>query len=208
MQPARKCGIRRDSEGESMALPRSIVTDGLASSMADFEVLLRSLDPGAWDKASRCGGWTVGDVAKHAVGSIADAVNGRTDGLGSDEVTQREVDERAGKSATDLADECREVAGIAAVVLPMFDDDAWAAEAPGGYHGTLGDGIEALWADFWFHADDIRAAVGLDSVADAGLAGAVSHVCFELGHRGWEGDVPEGDAATIPWLLSATGRAP
>src|SRR3954470_18684686 len=124
MQPARKCCVAaNDSEGESMALPRSIVTDGLASSMADFEVLLRSLDQGAWDKASRCDGWTVGDVAKHAVGSIADAVNGRTEGLGSDEVTQREVDERAGQSATDLADECHEVAATAAVVLPMFDDE-------------------------------------------------------------------------------------
>jgi uncharacterized protein (TIGR03083 family) len=197
-----------DSEGESMALPRSIVMDGLASSMADFEVLLRSLDQGAWDKASRCDGWTVGDVAKHAVGSIADAVSGRTEGLGSDEVTQREVDERQGKGPTDMADECREVAAAAAQLIPLFDDEAWAAPAPGGYHGTLGDGIEALWADFWFHADDIRHAIGLESVIDAGLPGALSHVCFELQHRGWDGDVPEEKADQIPWLLSATGRAP
>src|SRR4051812_6249113 len=125
------------TEGESMALPRSIVTDGLASSMADFEVLLRSLDQGAWDKASRCEGWTVGDVAKHAVGSLADAVSGRPEGLGSEAVTQREVDERAGKSAMDLADECRDVAAAAALVLPLFDDEAWSAAAPGGYEGTL-----------------------------------------------------------------------
>ena len=153
-----------------MALPRTTVMDGLASSMADFETLLRSLDPGAWDKTSRCDGWTVGDVARHAVGSMADAVGGRTDGLGSPEATQREVDERAGRSPAELADECAEVAKAVTAVFPLFDDEAWAAPAPGGFEGTLGDGVEALWADFWIHADDIRHAVGLDSVADAGLA--------------------------------------
>lgn len=190
-----------------MALPRTTVMDGLASSMADFEILLRSLDPGAWDKTSRCEGWTVGDVARHAVGSMADAVGGRTDGLGSPEATQREVDERAGRSPADLADECAEVAEAVKAVFPLFDEAAWAAPAPGGFEGTLGDGVEALWADFWIHADDIRHAVGLASVADAGLPGAMSHVTFELGKRGWDGQVPKGDGQ-IPWVLSATGRAP
>ncbi len=191
-----------------MALPRTTVMDGLASSMADFETLLRSLDQGAWDKASRCDGWTVGDVARHAVGSIADATSGRTDGLGSPEATQREVDERAGRSPVELADECAEVAKAVAAVFPMFDDEAWAAPAPGGYEGTLGDGVEALWADFWVHADDIRAAIGLPSVVDAGLPGAVSHVTFELAKRGWSGEVPQDPDAQVPWVLSATGRAP
>ena len=60
-----------------MALPRTTVMDGLATSMGDFETLLRGLDQGAWDSPSRCEGWTVGDVARHAVGSMADAVGGR-----------------------------------------------------------------------------------------------------------------------------------
>jgi uncharacterized protein (TIGR03083 family) len=191
-----------------MALPRTIVMDGLATSMSDFETLLRSLDQGAWDTPSRCDGWSVGDVARHAVGSIADAVGGRTDGLGSPEATQREVDERAGRSPSDLADEIGDVAKAAAAIFPLFDDEAWAAPAPGGYAGTLGDGIEALWADFWIHADDIRAAIGLDSVVDAGLPGAVSHVCFELGKHGWTGEVPQRETDQIAWVLSATGRAP
>jgi uncharacterized protein (TIGR03083 family) len=191
-----------------MALSRTTVMDGLASSMADFETLLRSLDQGAWEKTSRCDGWTVGDVARHAIGSMADAVAGRTDGLGSPEATQREVDERAGRSPVELADECAEVAKAMAAVFPLFDDDAWAAPAPGGYDGTLGDGVEALWSDFWIHADDIRHAAGLESVADAGLPGAVSHVCFELGKRGWQGEPPAAADVQIEWILSATGRAP
>ena len=190
-----------------MALPRTTVMDGLASSMISFETLLRALDQGAWDTASRCEGWTVGDVARHAIGSMADAVAGRTDGLGSPEATQREVEERAGRSPVELADECAEVAKAAAGVLPLFDDDSWSAPAPGGYDGTLGDGIEALWSDFWIHADDVRAGAGLPSVADDGLAGAVSHVTFELGKRGWKGQVPDGDDQ-VAWVLSATGRAP
>jgi uncharacterized protein (TIGR03083 family) len=191
-----------------MALPRTTVMDGLAGSMTDFEALLRALDLGAWDRPSRCEGWTAGDVARHAVGSMADAAGGRTDGLGSPEATQREVDERAGRSPVELADECAEVAKAAAGIFPLFDDEAWAAPAPGGFDGTLGEGIEALWADFWIHADDIRHAVGLPSVVEVGLAGAVSHVADELAKRGWSGEVPADPDAQIQWLLAATGRAP
>jgi hypothetical protein len=139
---------------------------------------------------------------------MADAVGGRTEGLGSPEATQREVEERAGRSPVELADEIAEVAKAAAAIFPLFDDEAWAAPAPGGYDGTLGDGIEALWADFWIHADDIRHGVGLESVVDAGLPGAVSHVTFELAKRGWSGAAPEGGADQVAWILSATGRAP
>jgi uncharacterized protein (TIGR03083 family) len=183
--------------------------DGLAASIANLEELLRSLDQAEWDKQSRCDGWTTGDVARHCVGSLVNALAGRTDGLGSPEVTQREVDERAGRSAAELADECAAVGRAVAEVAPMFDDDAlWNAPAPGGYEGTFGDGVEALWADFWFHSDDIRAAIGQAPVADAGLPGAVSHVTFELGKRGWTGAVPATADAQVPWLLAATGRAP
>ena len=90
----------------------------------------------------------------------------------------------------------------------MFDDAAWDATAPGGYEGTLGDGVEALWYDTWLHGDDIRAAVGRPSVQGDGMRGGVSHVRFELAKRGWEGDVPtEGDEA-FAFILAATGRVP
>ena len=191
-----------------MALPRSEVMDGLLATMADVEGLLRSLDAEEWERPSRCEGWTVGDVARHVVGSMADAVAGNTDGLGSPEVTEREVAERAGRSPAEMADECAEVAKASAAVVPLFDDAAWAGPAPGGYEGTLGDGIEALWYDFWLHADDIRAATGRATQAHPGIEGAVSHVAFELGKRGWTGEVPTTTDEQIAWILAATGRAP
>ena len=191
-----------------MALPRDVVMDGLVASMGNLEGLLRTIDGNEWETASRCDGWTVGDVARHAIGSMASAVAGNTDGLGSPEVTQREVEERAGRSASDLADECAEVAKAAQAIFPLFDEAAWSAPAPGGYEGTLGDGVEALWSDFWFHTDDIRAALGRAPVADEGLPGTVSHVTFELGKRGWTGEVPTTNDEQIGWVLAATGRAP
>lgn len=186
-----------------MALPRSQVSDGLLAELDRFEQLIRPLDEAEWTAPSRCEGWTVGDVARHVIGSIADVAAGQVDGLGTPEVTEREVAERAGRSATELADECAEVRKAAAGLLPMFDDDAWAAPAPGGYEGTLGDGVEALWYDTWLHADDIRSSLGRPTETGDGLAGALSHVAFELRKRGQD-DAVVGDPVT--WLLVATGR--
>lgn len=188
-----------------MALPRVEVTDGLLDELGRFEELIRPLGAAEWERPSRCAGWTVGDVARHVIGSMADAVGGRTEGLGTPEVTEREVAERAGRPPAELADECAEVTSATAALVPMFDDDAWAAAAPGGYEGTLGDGIEALWYDTWLHADDIRAALGRPTEPGTGLPGAVSHVTFELGKRGWHGEVPAGQE--VPFILAATGRA-
>ncbi|CAN5525323.1 hypothetical protein BH20ACT2_BH20ACT2_16160 [soil metagenome] len=188
-----------------MALARVEVTDGLLAELGRFEELVRPLDAVDWERPSRCDGWTVGDVARHVIGSMADVVAGRLDGLGSPEVTEREVAERAGRRPAELADECAEVTKAAAGMLPLFDDDAWAAAAPGGYDGTLGDGIEALWYDTWLHADDIRAALGRPTELGDGLRGAVSHVVFELAKRGWHGEVPAGDE--LGFVLVATGRA-
>lgn len=191
-----------------MPLSREVVMDGTLAQIAEFEGLVRSLDAAEWERPSRCQGWTVGDVARHCIGSMADAVAGNTDGLGSPEATAREVAERAGRSPAELADECAEVAKATAALVPAFDDAAWSGPAPGGYEGTLGDGIEALWYDFWLHADDIRAGLGRPSVLEPGLDGAVSHVRFELGKRGWSGKVPSAPDEQLAWILAATGRAP
>ena len=141
-----------------MTLSRDEVCTGLSYELGQFETLLRTLTPEQWEASSRCEGWTVGDVARHNVGSIADVAAGRLDGLGTPEVTAREVAERAGHTAAQLAEECAEVTKAAAGLLPMFDDAAWDAPAGGGYDGSLGNGVEALWFDAWMHADDVRSA--------------------------------------------------
>ena len=70
-------------------------------------------------------------------------------------------------------------------MLTIFDDDAWQTPAPGGYAGTLGDGVEALWFDLYAHGDDIRDAIGRPSERGDGLRPTVSHIATELTKRGW-----------------------
>src|SRR5690554_5058582 len=108
-----------------MALPRTQVTDGLLTELDRFEQLIRPLSDAEWTTASRCDGWDVGDVARHVIGTMADVVNLNLDGLGTSEVTEREVNERAGRSPAELADECLTVRKAAADLLPGFDDAAW-----------------------------------------------------------------------------------
>src|SRR4051794_33336487 len=128
-----------------MALARTVVSEGLIDELTRFEELVRPLSTAQWNTPSRCAGWTVGDVARHVIGSMADVAAGRLDGLGSPEAPKREVDERAGRPPAELADECAEVTKAAAGMLPLFDDATWAGPGPGGFDGTLGDGVEALW---------------------------------------------------------------
>ena len=191
-----------------MTLPRADISEGLVNQLISFEDLLRSLSPAELDSSSRCVGWTCGDVARHVVGQMADVMAGRLEGLGSPEVTAREVSERSGRNATELADECAEVAKGSAGLLSMFDDAAWNGPAGGGYEGTLGDGVEALWYDAWLHGNDIRSSLDRPADTGAGMRAALSHVGFELSKRGWTGDVPAvDDPAAMGFILAATGRA-
>jgi uncharacterized protein (TIGR03083 family) len=191
-----------------MVLDKDEITAGLLAELDRFEALLRSLKADDRDAASRCEGWSVGDVAAHLIGTMADITAGRFDGLGTPEVTEREVVERRDRSLKELADECVEVRGGMAGLLPLFDDAAWSAPAPGGYDGTLAEAAEALWCDAFVHADDIRAAVGRPTELGPGLRGATSHVGVELAKLGWSGDVPESGDAAMSFVLVATGRAP
>lgn len=190
-----------------MTLSKQQVTGGMAAELQAFEDLMRSLSDAEWDAPSRCEGWTAGDVARHVVGNLADALSGRLDGIGTAERTQRQVDERAGRSRTELADELAGIRELAEQILSGFDDAAWTGPAPGDYGGTLGEGVRALWYDAWLHADDIRAAVDRPSVVGAGLDAAVSHVTWELGRQGWDGSVPTTEEDRFQFVLIATGRS-
>ncbi|HWC35317.1 MAG TPA: maleylpyruvate isomerase family mycothiol-dependent enzyme [Mycobacteriales bacterium] len=190
-----------------MVLSRDRVSQGFLDELERFGALIGSLDDEQWERPTRCEGWVVRDVAAHVVGTIADVAAGRLDGLGTPEVTQREVDERRDMTPKQLADECAEVRAAAAALLPAFDATAWDAPAPGGYDGSLGEAVEALWYDAYLHADDIRAALGMPTEVGPGLAAATSHVELFLGRLGWSGDVPIDDAAAHEFVLAATGRS-
>ena len=204
-----------------MSLPRAVTQAEFEPEVSRFEALIQSVDAADWDRPSRCDGWTAGDVAKHVVGQFADVVAGRFDGLGSDEATQREVDERAGRGPQEVADELAEIRPALAGLLGMFDDDAWATPAPGGGAGTLGQGVEALWSDMVLHADDIRAAAGRTAPADVDTKAAASHIADILTQQDWkpatialdglpEFEVSGGGERIIgapwPFVLAATGR--
>jgi len=205
-----------------MTLPRTEVVPGLLAELESFGELIGPLDATAWASATRCEGWSVGDVAAHVIGSMADVVSGRLEGLGSPEATAREVGERRGRSAAELAQELAAVTKLAADLGAAFDDASWETAAPGGYDGTLGQGVEALWYDTYLHADDVRAALGMPSVRGSGLRASVHHVAYELGKLGWGpatlsfdgieevavgagGAKHTGDA--LEFVLVATGRA-
>jgi uncharacterized protein (TIGR03083 family) len=207
-----------------MALPRTEVTTGLLEELASFKALIGSLTRAEWATPSRCTGWTVGDVAAHVVGGMADVAAFRLEGLGTPEVTARQVAERQGRSAGEIADELGATIKATADLLGAFNEEAWNLQAPGGFDFTLGEGVEALWHDAWLHGDDILAALGRPSALGEGMTASVSHIADVLTREGWGPAVlaldglPEfavnggtgGSRFTgepLAFVLAATGRA-
>lgn len=168
-----------------MALSRTEVTTGLLEELARFKGVVSSLTPSEWATPSRCAGWTVGDVAAHVIGGMADVAAFRLAGLGTPEVTARQVAERHGRSPAELADELGATIKATTDLLAAFNDEAWELQAPGGFDMTLGEGVEALWHDAWLHGDDILAAVGRPSDRGDGMKASVSHIADVLTREGW-----------------------
>ena len=194
---------------------------GLLAEFADFEALVRSLDESELAAPSRCTGWSAGDVAGHVIGQTVDITAGRFDGLGTPEVTARQVEERRGRTPAELADELAAATKIAADILASFDDAAWMGPSPSGT-GTLGDGVESLWFDAWLHADDIRAATGRPTEPGPAVRASISHIAQQLTEQGWRpatlsldgmeefvvaGGGPPVTGDSVEFVLVATGRA-
>jgi uncharacterized protein (TIGR03083 family) len=167
-----------------MTLSRSVVVPGLITQYDSFAELLDRLSPEEWETQSRCDGWRVADVAAHVVGTLTDVTALQLDGLGTPEVTARQVDERRGRTAGQLADELRTGAKAAAELADGFDENAFNAEGPQGNGQTLGYGLEALWFDTYLHGDDILAALGRTNPSTSGFAPSVSHITDTLSHEG------------------------
>src|SRR3954452_3768412 len=113
-----------------MTLSREEVLPCLIDELERFEQLLRGLDGAQWERASRCAAWSVADIAAHVTGSMADVVNGRFDGLGTPEVTEREVSERRDKSPAEMADELVEVRNGARAIADGIDETVWNSPGP------------------------------------------------------------------------------
>jgi uncharacterized protein (TIGR03083 family) len=204
-----------------MTLSRTVAVPGMIDELTAFAGLVEGLSDQEWQTPTRCAGWTVADVAGHVIGQFTDVVNFRLDGLGTPDVTARQVEDRRGRSRSELVEELTASGKLGADIAAGFDDAAWDAPAPGGAPGTLGFGIEALWYDAYLHADDIRSAIGQTSPRGAGLNASVSHVAQSLTDAGYEpltlqlegadeftvsggGRIISGDA--FDFVLAATGR--
>lgn len=206
-----------------MTLSRTVAVPGMTAEYEAFAALIEQLSAEQWAARSRCAGWSVADVAGHVVGQLTDVVQLHLDGLGTPEVTERQVAERRGRTPAELAEELRAGAKLGADMAAGFDDAAWESPAPGGLANTLGFGIEALWYDTYVHGDDIRRPLGLPSQRGAGVRASVSHLAQLLTDAGWGpaelrfdgiGTFPvcggggrqiEGDP--LAFVLAATGRA-
>jgi uncharacterized protein (TIGR03083 family) len=207
-----------------VAQSRTEVVAGTFLELSAFEALIRSLSPSEWSAPTRCAGWSVADVCYHAVGTISDIGSGRLAELvGPSSPSERQVAERKGKTAEQIADELRDMSKIVADIAGGFDDAAWAGPPPIEMPGTLGFAVEGVWYDTYIHAEDVRAAIGRPSERGPGLQASVSHLSELLTFKGWgpaslsldgigpfavgdgSGQVVSGDA--LAFVLAATGRA-
>jgi uncharacterized protein (TIGR03083 family) len=206
-----------------MVLPRVEVVTGMVDEYDAFTELVRGITLDDWAMPSRCQGWRVADVAGHVIGQLSDVVALRLDGLGTPEVTDRQVQQRRGRTPADLASELETGVTTATALAQAFDDNAWDSPAPGGTTGTLGFGIESLWFDTFLHADDITSAVGSPGRRRAdSLKASISHIAQVLTDQGWGpatlclegmpefavsgggGRIVNGDP--MEFILAATGR--
>lgn len=114
--------------------------------------LVESLDDSALEvSAPATPRWRAHDVLSHLVGVTEDVVNGRLDGLASDEWTQAQVDRRRAASAADLLAEWEEFG-------PRFE--AMLGGAPAEIAG------QALF-DAGTHEHDLRNALGVTGARDS-----------------------------------------
>jgi uncharacterized protein (TIGR03083 family) len=116
-----------------------------AATRADMSALGRGLraDEGELPVPA-CPVWTVREVFAHQAGVANDILGGRMEGVASDPWTQRQVDERAGRTLVEVLDE-------------------WDADAPRLLEAMapLGDTVDPrLVIDVWTHDQDVRGAVG------------------------------------------------
>jgi len=103
-------------------------------------------------RTAACPEWTVRDVYAHLAGAAADVLDGRTDGAGTDAWTGRQVEERRGRTLTQIVDEYAERGPQLVEALRAFP-------------------IERLAVDQWSHEQDVRGALGRPGSRDAPVVG-------------------------------------
>ena len=164
-----------------MGLGREEAIAGLMAEYEGFATLVRALDAPQWEQPSRCEGWTVGDVARHVVGTATDVAGGVVGTHTPDE----EVAERKGRTANEIADELGTALETLRNLALVIDDNAWNGPSPVP-DLTMRQGILTLIYDLYVHSDDIRAGAGMAPAGPGlGLDATVEYLVEQLDERGW-----------------------
>lgn len=152
------------------------VVAGLIDELNGYHQLVVALTESDWRTPTRCTGWTVADLTAHVTGVVADITAGRLDGAGTQGWYDRQVDERRGLAPGAVVDE---LAGSIPAMRRLAEGyflPNWDAPGPPGVPGTLGSTALALWAGFYIHGEDVRAALARPPGRGPGLPAAVQFI--------------------------------
>lgn len=112
--------------------------------------LVRDADEQVETKVPACPEWTVRQLVSHLSGVCADIINGRLDGVATNQWTERQVDERRDWPVSKILEE--------------WDDYGTQCEAICQHFG----GAEVQWlSDVTTHEHDIRGAIGKPGARDS-----------------------------------------
>jgi uncharacterized protein (TIGR03083 family) len=161
-------------------LSRTHLSHGALAEYDAFAELIEGVTEKEWNAAARCTGWQARDVAGHVVGLAEDTAAGVPGSRNAEEEAASVRHETPAGAAARL----RTAVASLRALLDVIDDDAW--NGPSGVPDlTLGEGVLTLWFDTYIHADDIRDAIGRDSVRGDGLDAAIAYLATQLTAKGW-----------------------
>jgi uncharacterized protein (TIGR03083 family) len=126
------------------------IADAYRATRGRVRGLLEAAPPGSDDLAvAACPAWTVHDVVAHLAGVATDLVEGRLDGIASDEWTQAQVERARHESIAEILDRWDEHGAIVDTMADAFG-------AQGGQ----------LIGDATTHEHDVRHALGMPGSRD------------------------------------------
>jgi uncharacterized protein (TIGR03083 family) len=212
-----------EAEGDPVTPTKEQVVDGLVAELRSFHGLNADLTAEDSARPTRCEAWTVGDLAAHVTGVMADITAGRLEGIDTQDWYDRQVRERRGRTPRELTDELGAVIIATDELMGSMDQAAWDGPGPPGVAGTLGRGVESLWCGIYIHREDVLAALDRPPARGNSLEAAISYIADVLTDRGWGpatlalegveeftigGGGPRISGDPLVFALVATGRTP
>jgi uncharacterized protein (TIGR03083 family) len=164
-----------------MEITQTSISQGMREERERLVAYLESVPEGAWDKASLCEGWRVRDVVAHLVGNAKDIAAQNVANAGSVEYNQRQLDERADRTPTELLSEWAEQGPLLEQTMASLPDEFWNTPYPP--FGTVGEALQRLLEDIWVHAQDIRVPLGDEPVPGPGVGATLDVLEREIPER-------------------------